>query len=95
MSIAFNEADRLSSEKNPGSTGEKWLIAIGACEQCTPLNGEPVSQVGYPPLHPQCGCTTLNDVMSIEAFTDSWLDYMNGGSNPKFDDWMINVYKAA
>ena len=54
MSVAFNEADRLSSEKNPGSSGEKWLIAIGACEQCTPLNGEPVSKVGYPPLHPNC-----------------------------------------
>ena len=37
-SIAYNEADRLSSEKNPGSTGEKWFTAIGACEICEPLN---------------------------------------------------------
>lgn len=95
MSIAFNEADRLSSEKNPGSTGEKWLIAIGACEQCTPLNGEPTSKVGYPPLHPQCRCTTLNDVMSVQEFTDKWINFMNGGNQPALKDWYENVYKAA
>jgi hypothetical protein len=96
MSVAFNEADRLSSEKNPGSTGEKWLIAIGACEACTPLNGEPVSQVGYPPLHPNCRCATLNDVMSIDEFTNKWIDFMhNPLSQPKLNDWYINVYKAA
>ncbi|NMB80417.1 MAG: hypothetical protein GYA14_01205, partial [Ignavibacteria bacterium] len=54
MSVAFNEADRLSSEKNPGSTGLKWLVAIGACESCQALDGQPVSEVGYPPLHPNC-----------------------------------------
>lgn len=95
MSVAFNEADRLSSEKNPGSTGIKWLIAIGACEQCTPLNGEPVSKVGYPPLHPNCRCTTLNDVMSVDTFTDKWIDFMKGGNHPKLADWYENIYKAA
>jgi hypothetical protein len=95
MSVAFNEADRLSSEKNPGSTGQKWLIAIGACPQCTPLNGEPVSKVGYPPLHPNCRCTTLNDIMSVDAFTDKWIDFMKGGSHPKLADWYENIYKAA
>lgn len=96
MSVAFNEADRLSSEKNPGSTGEKWLIAIGACEQCEALNGEPVSKVGYPPLHPNCKCATLNDVMSVEAFTERYLKFMeNPESDRQLSDWLINVYKKA
>jgi len=96
MSVAFNEADRLSSEKNPGSTGEKWLIAIGACEQCEPLNGEPVSQVGYPPLHPNCRCATLNDVMSTEDFTNRYLAFMdNPASDKALGNWILEVYKKA
>lgn len=97
-SIAFNEADRLSSEKNPGSTGEKWFTAIGACEICEPLNGEPVSQTGYPPQHSNCRCTTLNDVMSVEDFTQRYLDFMdNPSSDKRLGDWVMNVYgrKAA
>lgn len=96
MSVAFNEADRLSSEKNPGSTGEKWLIAIGACEACTALNGLSVKETGYPPLHPSCRCCLLNDVQSIESFTDRWISFMdNPNSDKKLGDWMLNVYRKA
>lgn len=96
MSVAFNEADRLSSEKNPGSTGQKWLIAIGACEKCEPLNGEPVEKVGYPPLHSNCRCTTLNDVMGVEEFTDKYIDFMDNPSRyPDLQNWVLEVYKKA
>lgn len=96
MSVAFNEANRLSAEKNPGSTGLTWLIAIGACENCTPLDGLPVSETGYPPLHPNCRCTTLNEVQSVEDFTDRYLDFMdNPASDKQLGDWLLNVYKKA
>ena len=96
MSVAFNEANRLSAEKNPGSTGQTWLIAIGACEDCTPLDGRPVSETGYPPLHPNCRCTTLNEVQSVEDFTDRYLAFMdNPESDKKLGDWLLNVYKKA
>lgn len=96
MSISFNEADRLSSEKNPGSTGEKWFAAIGACEICEPLNGLSVTEAGYPPKHPSCRCTTLNDVMSVEAFTNSWLEFMdNPKTHPEYSKWILEVYKKA
>jgi hypothetical protein len=96
MSIAFNEADRLSSEKNPGSTGLRLLTAIGACEICQPLDGKPIEETGLPPIHSNCRCVTLNDVMSIDEFTNKWIDFMhNPLSQPKLNDWYLNVYKAA
>lgn len=96
MSVAFNEANRISAEKNPGSTGLTWLIAIGACENCTPLDGLPVEKTGYPPLHPNCRCTTLNEVQSVEDFTDRYLDFMdNPASDKQLGDWLLNVYKKA
>lgn len=94
MSIAFNEADRLSSNANPGSTGLKWLMAIGACISCQDLNGLSTEETGYPPLHPNCRCTTLNDVMSVKDFTNSWIDFMhNQDKYPKYQDWILNVYR--
>jgi hypothetical protein len=98
MSIAFNEASRLSSEKNPGNTGMKLLVAIGACEICEPLNGEPIEQTGLPPLHSNCRCVVLEEVMPVEEFTNRWISFMdNPSSDKKLGDWMLNVYgkKAA
>lgn len=96
MSVAFNEANRISSEKNPGSTGLTWLIAIGACEDCAPLDGLPVEKTGYPPLHPNCRCTTLNEVQSVDAFTDRYLKFMdNPAGDKQLGDWLLNVYKKA
>ena len=96
MSVAFNEANRISAEKNPGSTGLTWLIAIGACENCTPLDGQPVNEVGYPPLHPNCRCTTINEVQSVEDFTDRYLAFMdNPASDRQLGNWLLNVYKKA
>ena len=96
MSEAFNEGDRLSSLKNPGTTGLKLLNAVGACEICAPLNLEPVEQTGLPPIHPNCRCTTIEEVMSVEKFTNSWIDFMdNPDSNKKFGDWLVNVYKKS
>lgn len=96
MSVAYNEADRLSSLKNPGSTGLKWFTAIGACEQCDPLNGLSTEETGLPPLHPQCRCVTLNDVMPVDKFVDSWLEFMKDQStHPEYSKWILEVYKAA
>lgn len=96
MSEAFNEGDRLSSNANPGSTGLKLLNAVGACEICTPLDGLPVEQTGLPPIHVNCRCTVLEEVMSVEKFTDSWLDFMNNPDKyPRYEKWLLEVYKAA
>ena len=89
MSVAFNEANRISAERNPGSTGLTWLIAIGACESCVPLDGKPVSEVGYPPLHPNCfdketevltdnGWKLFSDILGSEKILS--VDLKNGQS---------------
>jgi len=96
MSEAFNEGDRLSSIANPGITGQVWLANPGCCDICSGNNGEYVEDVGYPPAHPNCMCTTINMVMSVDNFTNSWIDFMdNPDKYPQYQDWLINVYKAA
>lgn len=96
MSEAFNEGDRLSSSKNPGTTGLKLLNAVGACEICVPLDGRPIEETGLPPIHPNCRCTTLEEVMSVEKFTDTWIDFMsNSDKYPRYEKWLLEVYKAA
>lgn len=93
-SVAANEAERLAAERNPGVTNLKWLVAIGACEQCQPLDGRPVSEVGYPPLHPSCRCTVLSEVQSVESFTERYLNFMdNPSSDIALGNWLINVYQ--
>ena len=95
-SEAFNEGDRLSNKANPGVTGETWLAGPGACDDCLSNDGQDVNDVGYPPAHPSCRCTTLAKVMSVEAFTSSWIDFMdNPDKYPQYQDWLIDVYKAA
>jgi hypothetical protein len=98
MSEAFNEGARLSNLKNPGSTGMKLLTVVGACEICAPLDGLPIEQTGLPPLHSNCKCSTIEEVMSVDAFTNSWIEFMDDPkTHPKYSDWIINVYnkKAA
>jgi len=97
-SEAFNEGDRLSNKANPGVTGETWLAGSGACDDCLDKGGQDCKDVGYPPgdSHPSCRCTTLAKVMSVEAFTNSWIDFMdNPDKYPKYQDWLIDVYKKA
>jgi len=95
MSEAFNESSRLSANANPGVSGQTWLVNPGACpEICIPNSGANVKDVGYPPGHPNCMCSTLDIVMSIEKFTDKWIDFMdNPEKYPDLQDWMMNVYR--
>lgn len=96
MSEAFNEGDRLSNNANPGVSDEKWLTATGCCDECDDKDGKSVKDVGYPPAHPNCRCTTLSVVESVEDFTNHWIDFMNNPDKyPRYQDWLINVYKAA
>lgn len=93
---AFNEGDRLSSNTNPGLLATKWLVAPGCCDICEEKDGEDVKKVGRPPEHPNCRCTTIDEVMSPEQFADKWVSFMkNPVSQPKLNDWYINIYKAA
>jgi len=93
---AFNEGDRLSSNTNPGLLATKWLVAAGCCDICEEKDGEDVKKVGRPPEHPNCRCTTIDEVMSPEQFADKWVSFMkNPVSQPKLNDWYINIYKAA
>jgi len=96
MSEAFNEGDRLSNKANPGVHGEVWLTAAGCCDACDAKDGKDVTEVGYPPEHPNCRCTTLAKVESIEDFTKNWIDFMNNPNKyPDYRNWMENYYKAA
>ena len=98
MSEAFNEGDRLSNIANPGVSGETWLAGPGACDDCLDKDGQDCEDVGYPPgdSHPSCRCSTLAKVMSAEAFTSSWLEFMdNPDKYPQYQDWLLNVYKKA
>jgi len=97
-SEAFNEGDRLSNKANPGVTGETWLAGPGACDDCVSNDGQDCEDVGYPPgdSHPGCRCTTLAKVMSVEAFTSSWIDFMdNPDKYPRYQEWILEVYKKA
>ncbi len=95
MMDAFNEASRLSSEKNPGVSDNLVLTSAGACEICAPKEGKSVKEEGWPTYHPSCRCTTVSEVMSPEQFTDNWIDFMKGGSHPDLKNWYENVYKVA
>ena len=93
---AFSEGDRLSSNANPGVLDTTWLVASGCCDLCEAKDGESVKDVGRPPEHPNCRCTTLDVVMTPEQFADKWIEFMhNPLSQPKLNDWYLNVYKAA
>jgi len=96
MAISFNEADRLSSNLNPGSKGLMWLSASGCCEICDENEGKPVNDVGIPPAHPNCRCSTTEDIVSVEQFTSNWIAYMeNPASQPELAKWYKEVYKKA
>jgi len=93
-SEAFNEGDRLSNNANPGVSGETWLVAPGCCDICESYDGRNVNDVGYPPEHPNCRCTTLAIVESIEGFTNNWIDFMhNQDKYPRYSQWMEDVYR--
>jgi hypothetical protein len=96
-SEAFNEGDRMSNNANPGVSGETWLASPNACDDCVSKDGRNVNDVGYPPTdsHPNCRCTTLAIVQSVEQFTNNWIDYMHGGNHPDLDKWYNEVYKKA
>jgi hypothetical protein len=89
---AFAEGDRLSSNANPGITDTKWLVAVGCCDICEAKDGRSVKDVSYPPEHPNCRCTTIDEVMSPEQFADKWIDFMYGGNQPHLKNWYENIY---
>jgi hypothetical protein len=93
---AFNEGDRMSNKMNPGVHGETWLVAPGCCKICEEKDGKDVTEVGYPPEHPNCRCSLLAKVESISDFTNRWILFMkNPNSQPDLQDWLLNVYKKA
>jgi len=95
-SEAFNEGDRLSNNANPGVTGETWLAGAGACDDCQSNDGQDVNDVGYPPLHSNCRCTTLAKVESVSNFTNRYISFMdNPDSDKQLGDWLINYYGKA
>ena len=92
-SEAFNEGDRMSNNANPGVHGEVWLTATGCCDLCDEKDGKDVTDVGYPPEHPNCRCTTLAKVESVSDFTDRFVKFMdNPDSDKQLQDWLVNVY---
>ena len=94
MAEAFSQADKLSASKNPGFKGLNFLAASGCCEICTENNGKDVKEVGYPPAHPNCRCTTEEITMSTEQWTDNWIEWMRDkSSHPELSDWYENVYR--
>jgi hypothetical protein len=72
-------------------------MAHCCCDICDAKNGESVKDVGYPPEHPNCRCTTISEVLSPEQFADKWMDFMNGGKQPGLAKWYNEIYlgKAA
>jgi hypothetical protein len=96
MMISFNEADRLSSNLNPGSKGQVWLAASGCCDICDSNDGKPTNEVGIPPAHPNCRCTTTEDIISIDKFTNDWIKFQRSpNSVPYLNKWYKEIYKVA
>jgi len=93
---ALNEADRMSSEKNPGSKGQEWLTALGCCDVCLEKDGKNCKDVGFPPEHPSCRCVTIDVVENISDFTTRYLSWMDDkSSQPDLTKWYNEIYKKA
>lgn len=93
-SEAFNEGTRMSNAGNPGVRDETWQADPDCCDECDALNGENCSEVGYPPLHPNCRCDTIAQVESVSDFTDRWISFMdNPSSQPDLQTWYNDVYR--
>lgn len=57
--VAISETTAALSAAIIAEHGTKtlvWRCLEGACEICSPLDGEPIAEVGSPPAHPSCRC---------------------------------------
>jgi len=99
--IAFREADRMASLKNPGLIGIQWHTSGDACGVCEDLASadsglgpgvyKPENLPGNP--HPQCKCYTTDVAISSKEFTTNWIEWMNDkSSHPELGRWYENVY---
>jgi len=103
--IAFREADRMASLKNPGIIGIQWHTTGDACATCSDLASGGSKGLGagvYTPEelpgspHPQCMCYTTDVAISSKQFTNNWLEWMdNKSSHPELGQWYENVYLKA
>ena len=103
--IAFREADRMASMKNPGLIGIQWHTSGDACVECSDLASGGDKGLGagvYKPEnlpanpHPMCQCYTTDVAISSQQFTNNWLAYMdNPASHPELGQWYENVYLKA
>lgn len=90
--IAFMEADRLSSEANPGVQVVEWRRgAYEDCAICDRLAAEGPYKPNEIPIHshPNCMCYLEPVAEDIKAFTDRYLKFMdNPASQPDLAEWM-------
>ena len=103
--IAFREADRMASLKNPGLIGIQWHTSGDACAECSDLASGGDKGLGsgvYLPEnlpanpHPHCACYTTDKAMSSKEFTTNWLEFMKDkSSQPELGQWYENVYLKA
>jgi len=105
--IAFREADRMATEKNPGAKGIKWKLSPAErnCATCSKLASQDKYGLGpgiYPPdklpvsPHPQCMCHTYPVVISTKQFVNNWLEWQkNKASHPELTNWYNKAYKRA
>lgn len=100
--IAFREADRMASLKNPGLIGIQWHTSGDACTTCSDLASSD-SGLGpgvYKPEnlptnpHPHCECYTTDKAISSQQFVNNWIGYMkNPASQPQLGSWFKEVYR--
>jgi len=100
--IAFREADRMASLKNPGLIGIQWHTSGDACSICEDIASGGSKGLGagvYTPEelpaipHPQCMCYTTDVAISSKEFTTNWIEWMNDkSSHPELGKWYENLY---
>lgn len=102
--IAFREADRMASLKNPGIIGIQWHTSGDACTTCSDFasNDEGLGSGVYKPEnlpanpHPHCECYTTDKAISSQQFVNNWIGYMNNpASQPQLGQWYENIYLKA
>jgi len=97
--VAFREADRMASLKNPGVEMVEWRRGSSCdCPTCEQLADESPYKKEYVPFHPHpnCMCYTVPVAESVEKFTDRWIDFMNDPkSQPDLAQWYREIFKKA
>ncbi|XTR36648.1 hypothetical protein ACQQ2T_08765 [Paraclostridium tenue] len=90
VSHAFQQAQKISCQRNPFVTGIKWLTSNShrTCELCNSRNGVVYKIDDVPLDHPNGMCTTIPVIeKELGQIGDELRNWLDGWHNPKLNIW--------